>query len=174
MALAWKAGWVNSPRGFESRILRQPSPALPRRAPRSSTVGISLWVLRLPAPGVGAHLVDRPGCGPAQLGLGLRGVGVRLGDVAAAARGDLVREVAAARAGEGPQHLHDRARPAGAEVPGRDRLVGGCQTLEGGDVAGGEVLDVQVVAAAGAVGRGVVVAVDEDLLAAADGDLGEQ
>jgi hypothetical protein len=22
MALAWKAGWVNSPRGFESRILR--------------------------------------------------------------------------------------------------------------------------------------------------------
>jgi hypothetical protein len=23
MALAWKAGWVNSPRGFESRILRQ-------------------------------------------------------------------------------------------------------------------------------------------------------
>src|SRR5262245_21067097 len=25
MALAWKAGWVNSPRGFESRILRQSS-----------------------------------------------------------------------------------------------------------------------------------------------------
>lgn len=23
MALAWKAGWVNSPRGFESRILRK-------------------------------------------------------------------------------------------------------------------------------------------------------
>src|SRR5215212_5168027 len=107
MALAWKAGWVNSPRGFESRILRQPSPPLPRRAAVLNRRDI-LWVLRLPAPGVGAHLVDRPGCGPAQLGLGLRGVGVRLGDVAAAARGDLVREVAAARAGEGPQHLHDR------------------------------------------------------------------
>lgn len=23
MALAWNAGWVNSPRGFKSRILRQ-------------------------------------------------------------------------------------------------------------------------------------------------------
>src|SRR4051794_28152925 len=26
MALAWKAGWVNSPQGFESPILRQFSP----------------------------------------------------------------------------------------------------------------------------------------------------
>src|SRR4051812_25722017 len=26
MALAWKAGWVNSPRGFESRILRHSAP----------------------------------------------------------------------------------------------------------------------------------------------------
>src|SRR5690242_19563600 len=26
MALAWKAGWVNSPRGFESRILRRSQP----------------------------------------------------------------------------------------------------------------------------------------------------
>jgi Arc/MetJ family transcription regulator len=39
MALAWKAGWVNSPRGFESRILRHvdegagtPRVRLPRRS----------------------------------------------------------------------------------------------------------------------------------------------
>src|SRR3954451_8574147 len=33
MALVWKAGWVNSPQGFESPILRQFSPRPPNRSP---------------------------------------------------------------------------------------------------------------------------------------------
>src|SRR4051794_32127589 len=36
MALAWKAGWVNSPQGFESPILRQPRDESSRRAGASS------------------------------------------------------------------------------------------------------------------------------------------
>src|SRR5215212_3790236 len=123
MALAWKAGWVNSPRGFESRILRDERSirmearsrlrptlrlawppllgrwrALPVRRPQSFILGVAVRVVRLPAPRVGAHVLDRPGRGPAQVGLGPRGVGVGLGDVTAAAWGDLVREVVSARA----------------------------------------------------------------------------
>src|SRR5262245_15712819 len=36
MALAWKAGWVNSPRGFESRILRHHHHARQRRVSAGS------------------------------------------------------------------------------------------------------------------------------------------
>ena len=55
--------------------------------------------------------------------------------------------------------------------------VGGGERLERGDVAGGEVLDVDVVAHAGAVGGVVVVAEDLQLVAPADrhlGDVGHQ
>ena len=34
MALAWKAGWVNSPQGFESPILRRPRAGAARSRPR--------------------------------------------------------------------------------------------------------------------------------------------
>src|ERR1700752_1282616 len=34
MALAWNAGWVNSPRGFKSRILRNRSQSVVRRGQR--------------------------------------------------------------------------------------------------------------------------------------------
>ena len=49
MALAWKAGWVNSPQGFESPILRQPERRRTHvRRRRGSGAG---WVRRRPVPG---------------------------------------------------------------------------------------------------------------------------
>ena len=63
---------------------------------------------------------------------------------------------------------------ARAEVPRVDALGGRGQRLERGDVAGGEVLDVDVVAHAGAVDGVVVVAEDAELLALAHRDLGDE
>src|SRR3954466_2969502 len=133
MALAWKAGWVQALRGSN-----------PLSSATLDSVRVTVRVLRRPTPAVLAHLVDGATGGPAQLALGLCGVGVRLGDVPGTPGGDLVGQVLAASPGEGVDHLLDRRRPAGAEVPGRHGFVCGSELLEGGDVAGGEVLDVEV------------------------------
>ena len=44
MALAWNAGWVNSPRGFKSRILRNRA-HLVRGAAKHDVVGIGFGCL---------------------------------------------------------------------------------------------------------------------------------
>ena len=69
------------------------------------------------------------------------------------------------------QHFEHAVALAGAEVAGKEAAVLG-ELPERGDVAAGEVDDVDVVAHAGAVVGGIVVAVDVQLLKLADGHLG--
>src|SRR6476661_5825441 len=145
MALAWKAGWVNALAGSNpasSAIFRSAGRPTAPWVGAGGSVGIAVGVVRLPAPGVLAHLVDRARGAPPELVLGARGVGVRLCDVAGAARRDLERYVVPAGPRERVEHLLDRGGAARAEVPRRDRGVGHAEPVESRDVAGGEVLDV--------------------------------
>src|SRR6476646_4689441 len=119
--------------------VRRTGPGVGRARGAGSGVGVAPRVLLLPAPRVGAHLVDGALGPPAELGVGARGVGEGHRDVAGATGDHLVGQLAADRALEGVQHLeHARAR-AGAEVPGADGLVGAGQLVQRRDVAGGEV-----------------------------------
>ena len=77
---------------------------------------------------------------------------------------------------KGVQHVHDAVALAGAQVADEEAAAG-LQLPDGADVAAGQVHHVDVVADAGAVGGGVVVAKDVDLFQLADrhlGDVGHQ
>jgi hypothetical protein len=115
----------------------------------------------LPVPGVAAHVLQRAGGLPAEQAGGLVGPGVAGGDVPGAARHDAIRHRAATGGGKGVDHLQHAVALAGAEVD--DVEAGLRQMGQGRPVAAGEVGHVDVVAHAGAVGRGVVVAEDVDM-----------
>jgi hypothetical protein len=117
---------------------------------------VALRVVLGPAPQILARVLERALGTPAELGVGAGGVGGEVEDVACAAGGDFVREVAADGGREGLDHLVDGASLAGAEVPGADAGVVLAEVVERGEVAVGEVEDVDVVADGGAV-FGVVV-----------------
>jgi hypothetical protein len=117
---------------------------------------VALRVVLGPAPQILARILECVLGTPAKLGVGTGGVGGEVEDVAGAARGDFVREVAADGGGEGLDHLVDGAALAGAQVPGANAGVVLAEVVEGGEVAVGEVEDVDVVADGGAV-FGVVV-----------------
>jgi hypothetical protein len=71
---------------------------------------------------------------------------------------------------EGGDHFEDTGAAAGAEIENVDPGIPG-KEVDGGDMAGGEVADVDEVADAGAVGGGIVVAEDVQAGEAAHGDL---
>ena len=79
---------------------------------------VTIRVLRLPAPHVGAHLIHTFLGAPAQLALRPGWIGVRLGDIARAAGHDLVRDRFAARPLEGRHHIQDAVALPGAQVVG--------------------------------------------------------
>ena len=68
--------------------------------------------MRLPTPGVRAHVVDRSQRLPPQLGVGTRGVGVGHRDVARATSDDFVRQLAADGTLERMEHVEDARRLA--------------------------------------------------------------
>ena len=133
---------------------------------------VAVGVVLLPVPAVGAHVLDAVFGHPAQLPLGLGGVGVAFGDVAGAAGLDDVGQLFAAGLFKGVQHVHDAVALAGAQVADEEAAAG-LQLLDGADMAPGQVHHVDVVPHAGAVGGGVVVAKDVDLLQLAHGHLGD-
>ena len=91
------------------------------------------------------------------------------GNVARAARADLVGQLMTAGLFEGMNHVENAVARAGAEVDGiPPRRRGGA--FHGADVTLGEIDDVNVVAHAGAVGRVVVVAENLDGGEAPGGD----
>src|SRR5687768_8712755 len=90
-----------------------------------------------------------------------RSVGYQFRRIAGAARGDLVRNGVARLAAAGVDHFHDARAGAGAEV--ELQALAGLQSFERRQMRGREVVDVDVVADAGAVGSRVVVAEDSDL-----------
>ena len=99
---------------------------------------------------------------PAEHRLGVRRVGVRRRRVAGPPGDDLVgHRRAGDDLGRRPDDVEDRRADAGAEVDGQRVLAvrqAAGERVDGLDVGVGEVLDVDVVADAGAVGRRVVVA----------------
>ena len=112
---------------------------------------IAVGVVLLPVPAVGTHLLDAVLSHPAQLILGLGGVGVALGDVAGAARVDDVGDLLAAGLGEGVDDIQHAVALAGAQIADEQAAVR-LQLLDGADMAAGQIDDVDVVAHAGAVG----------------------
>mmetsp|Transcript_7252 Transcript_7252/g.16918 ORF Transcript_7252/g.16918 Transcript_7252/m.16918 type:complete len:202 (-) Transcript_7252:613-1218(-) len=129
-------------------------------------------VLALPVPGVGDGGGHVDLGHPIELLLGLLGLGIASGDVASAARGDLVLDGLAARLLHGGDDLQHRGPVASAQVVGDGALANALDGLVNGlDVATGEVDNVNVVAHACAIGGVVVAAEDRDLLEAAHGDL---
>src|SRR6478609_6315409 len=139
-----------------------------------SDVLVTSRVLALPPPRVRAHVVDRPGRHPAELVVGPGRVGPEGREVSGPTADDVVRDRHSRGAFERLDQLQHRGAPARPEVPGANRLVGGRDPVECRDMAGGEVLDVDVVALAGAVGRGVVVAEDAQPVATTHGDLRDE
>jgi hypothetical protein len=117
---------------------------------------VALGVVLGPAPEVLARILKRALGTPAELGVGASSVGGEVEDVACTTGSDFVGEVAADGGREGLDHLVDGAALAGAQVPGADAGVLLAEVVEGGEVAVGEVEDVDVVADGGAV-LGVVV-----------------
>ena len=146
--------WWADP-GNPGRRIRRPAPeGVPQRASgnrthrRDSPPGSATASARCPR-------TSRRSCGrrPAELGLGARRVGVRLGDVARPPRPDLVGQLVTAGPLERVHHLqHRRCRGRCRGSRSRPASSVAAEPVERGDVAGGEVLDVDVVAHAGAVG----------------------
>jgi len=102
----------------------------------------------------------------------LFGAGYEAGGVAFAAGLDLYGDGVAGDAAGGFDDLLDGEAAAVAEV--EDHPVARGEGVEGEDVGVGEVGYVDVVADAGAVGGGIVFAEDEDLFAAAEGNVEDE
>ena len=99
---------------------------------------------------------------PAQLILGLGGVGIALGDIAGAAGIDHIGDLLAAGLLKGMDDIQHAVAVAGAQIADEQAAVG-LQLLDGADMAPGQVNHMDVIAHAGAVGGGVVVAKDVHL-----------
>src|SRR5579875_920733 len=130
----------------------------------------AVGVPALPPPGVGTRLLDAQLRPPPEDVGGQRRVGVAGGDVTGPAADDLVGDAPARRLFEGGDELEHRRAPAGAEVDGFGRARLG-QVVEGGQVAPGQVDDVDVVPDAGAVYGDVVGPGDLQRRPAPDGHL---
>ena len=123
---------------------------------------VAIGVVLLPVPAVGTHLLDAVLSHPAQLILGLGGIGIALGDIAGAAGIDHIGELLAAGLLKGMDDIQHAVAVAGAQVADEQAAVG-LQLLDGADMAPGQVNHMDVIAHAGAVGGGVVVAKDMHL-----------
>src|SRR5665811_273050 len=113
--------------------------------PACSGVRVAVRVLRLPAPGVRAHVIDGAGGPPAELGIGATWVGIRGCDVSTTTSDDLIGQRPAHCTLERMQHVEDARALAGAEVPGADGPVCRGEPGQGGDMSGREVLHMDVV-----------------------------
>ena len=153
---------------------------------------VAVRVLRLPAPSVGAHAVEVVLRDPAQLVARLVAGRVVHGHVARATRLDLVGQLASAGALEGMYHVQHAGARAGSQIEdahaatravggrfarhgaGRLRFAGAhfaAHPVERRHVAARKIHHVDVVAHAGAVVRGIVVAEHADAFQLAYGHL---
>ena len=135
-------------------------------------VGEAVGVVALPVPAIAAHVRDVVLGLPAHHALGLGGIAPVGSDVAGAALADHVGQLLATSLGEGGDDLEYRGAGAGAQVKDLDAGLA-VHPVKGGNVTRGQIAHVDVVAHAGAVGGGVVVAKDLNGLELAHGDLGD-
>jgi len=117
---------------------------------------ISIRVVLRPLPQTLTFIRQRPRRFPAQLLLCPINLRRQVEHISCASLDDLVRKLAANGFVEGGDHLEDGGANAGAEVPGAHTGVDSAEVVEGCQVAGGQIFDVEVVADGGAV-LGVVV-----------------
>lgn len=127
----------------------------------------------LPLPRIGAHVREAMCRAPAKKGGCLAGIGITGCDITGAARRDFVRDTIAAGLLKGPDNFQHAVPSSGSEIDREafrpvHRLFQRFQSLE---VADGKVYDVNVVAHAGPVMRGVVIAEHIEVRPAADGHL---
>ena len=132
---------------------------------------VAIGVVLLPVPAVGAHLLDAVLSHPAQLVLGLGGVGVALRDITGAARVDDVGDLLAAGLGEGMDDIQHAVTLAGAQIADEEAAAG-LQLADGAHMAPGQIHNMDVVTHTGAVRGGVVVAKDVHLFQLAHSHLG--
>lgn len=133
-------------------------------------VGEAVGVVALPVPAIAAHVRDVVLGLPAHHALGLGGVAPVGGDIAGTALANHVGQLLAAGLGEGGDDLEHRGAGAGAQVKDLDAGLA-VHPVEGGNVARGQVTNVDIVAHAGTVGGGVVIAKDLNGLELTHGNL---
>ena len=162
----------------ENELLKGPGLTLETGAKKSIAgewllgVGEAVGVMALPIPAVTAHIRDVVLGLPTHHALGLGGIAPVGGDIAGTALADHVGQLLAARLGEGGDDLEYRGAGAGAQVKDLDAGLA-VHPVKGGNVTRGQIAHVNVVAHAGAVGGGVVVAKDLNGLELAHGNLGD-
>ena len=117
---------------------------------------IPIRVILRPLPQTLTLIRQRPRRLPAQLLLRPINLCREVKHVSCTSLDDLVRKLAANGFVEGGDHFEDGGANAGTKVPGAHTGVDSAEVVEGCQVAGGQVFDVEVVADGGAV-FGVVV-----------------
>ena len=135
-------------------------------------VGEAVGVVALPVPAVAAHIRDVVLGLPTHHALGLGGIAPVGSDVTGAALANHIGQLLAAGLGEGGDDLEHRSAGAGAQVKDLDAGLA-VHPVERGHVTRGQIAHMDVVANAGTIGRGVVVAKDLNGLELANGDLGD-
>ena len=134
-------------------------------------VAVTARVLGLPIHRRRSHVVDAELGLPAEFTLGLGGVGVAGGDVAGATRLDRERNRVAGSLLVRLDDLKYRVSVTGAQVVGEH--AGALDLVDDGDVALGQIDNVDVVAHTGSVGRVIVVTEHLNLLELAECNLGD-
>ena len=121
---------------------------------------------------MGAHIVQIVFGLPAQQTLCLFCAGKAGGNIAGAAGGDLQRNDETAGLFKGVNHVQNAAALAGAQVDGFcTGVVQGI--IHGLNMAQGQVYHMEIIPNAGAVGGGIVIAVDGQMIPLTDGNLGD-
>ena len=144
----------------------------PRRGDRIQELlpSVSLRVLLLPVPGIAAHFFDAVLSFPAEFVECFLRVAIASGDVACAARLDAVRDFYVVYIFECVDNVKHGIAVARTEVVNGESAFA-FDGLECGNVACGEVANVDVVANSCAIGGVIVVAEHAEFLAEANGSL---
>ena len=135
-----------------------------------SFFSVSVWVQRLPVPAVAAHILKVIVRRPAEHIFALLRTAVADVDIAGAPAHDSVRHAQAVCLLKGVHHVEHAVADAGAEVKHAFAAMA-FHVRNGGDMAAGEIDDMDVIAHAGAVVGVVVVAENAQILELADGGL---
>ena len=131
---------------------------------------ITFGVFALPVPGITHHRVQVMLGLPAKFLLRAGGIGIALGDITSAARGDFYGNGLPRGLFKGRDRLAHRIAPPGAEVPG---TAARSQTLKRPDMPAGKVHYMDVIAHAGTIGGGIVITKKRQSLAPAHGHLAD-
>lgn len=153
----------------KSQLLLQLSQQLGRRL-----LTVTLGVVLGPEPEILTSILKSASGGPAKLVGSTVGIGSQVKDITITTGSNLVSKVTTDSSGESLDHLVDGRALTSTQVPGTNTGVVGAQVVEGLQVTISQVENVDVVTDGSAVVGVVVITEDEQLLALAGGNLGEE